>query len=166
MVGRDRRLAACHALQILLYESRAEMNVHLDERAIPDDFEAVNLAGLDDENVPSATFKRLSVHGPYSAAFPDKLDLIVGMPVRPRTLARQPAEQKHGDAHVSLLGREDALPNSGTKNSQKTARSIGVVSTEKKKRRSKRRCGPGLAPARTTCTRTQSTWQSVALLIT
>jgi len=46
------------------------MNVHLDERAIPDGFEAVNLAGLDDENVPSSTFKRLSVHGPYSAAFP------------------------------------------------------------------------------------------------
>jgi hypothetical protein len=33
------------------------MNVHLDERAIPDDFEAVNLTGLDNENVPSATFK-------------------------------------------------------------------------------------------------------------
>jgi hypothetical protein len=71
--------------QILLYESRAEMNVHLDERAIPGGFEAVNLAGLDDENVPSATFKRLSVHDPYSAAFPDKLDLVVGMPMRPRT---------------------------------------------------------------------------------
>ena len=80
------------------------MNVHLDERAIPDDFEAVNLTGLDDENVSSATFKRLSVHGPYSAAFPDKLDLIVGMPMRPGPLARQPAEQKHGDAHASLLG--------------------------------------------------------------
>jgi hypothetical protein len=47
---------------MLPYESRAEVNVHLDEWAIPDDFEAVNLAGLDDENVPSATFKRLSVH--------------------------------------------------------------------------------------------------------
>src|SRR5690349_17822638 len=90
--------------QILLYESRAQMNVHLDERAIPDSFEAVTLAGLDDENVPSATFKRLSVHGPHSAAFPDKLDLIVGMPMRPRTFARQSAEQKHGDAHVPPLG--------------------------------------------------------------
>jgi hypothetical protein len=80
------------------------MNVDLDQRAVPDNFEAVNLAGLNDENVPSATFKRLSVHGPYAAAFPDKLDLIVGMPVRPRTLARQPAKQKHADAHVSLLG--------------------------------------------------------------
>src|SRR5215472_7157738 len=80
------------------------MNVHLDERAIPDGFEAVNLTGLDDENVSRATFKRLSVHGPYAPAFPDKLDLIVGMPMRPRTLARQPAEQKHADAHVSLLG--------------------------------------------------------------
>jgi hypothetical protein len=63
------------------------MNVHLHERAIPDDFEAVNLARLDDENVPSATFKRLSVHGPHSAAFADELNLIVGMPVRPGPLA-------------------------------------------------------------------------------
>src|SRR5579871_2882077 len=92
-----RRLPA----QILLYESRAEMNVHLDERAIPDGFEAVNLARFDNENVSSATFKRLSVHGPYPAAFPDKLDLIVGMPMRPGPLARRPVEQKHADAHVS-----------------------------------------------------------------
>jgi hypothetical protein len=49
--------------QILLYESRAEMNVHLDERAIPDDFEAVNLAGLDDENIPSATFRYIHDYG-------------------------------------------------------------------------------------------------------
>jgi hypothetical protein len=79
------------------------MNVHLNQRAIPDGFEAVNLAGLDDENVPCAPFKRLSVHGPFSAAFPDKLDLIVGMSMRPGPLARRPAEQKHADAHVSLL---------------------------------------------------------------
>jgi len=92
--------------QILLDESWTQMNVDLDERAIPDGFEAVNLAGLDDENVPRATFKRLSVHGPYSAAFPDKLDLIVGMPMRAGTLARQPTKQKHADAHVSLLGAD------------------------------------------------------------
>jgi len=64
------------------------MNVHLDERAIPNGFEAVNLAGLDDENVPSATFKHLPIDGPYSAAFPDKLDLIVGMVMRPGPLTR------------------------------------------------------------------------------
>jgi hypothetical protein len=80
------------------------MNVHLDQRAIPDDFEAVNLPGLDDENVSSAAFKLLSVHGPYPAPFPDKLDLIAGMPMRPGTPARQAAEQKDGDAHVSLVG--------------------------------------------------------------
>jgi len=34
------------------------MNVHLDERAIPDGFEAANLAGRDGENVPpSATLQ-------------------------------------------------------------------------------------------------------------
>jgi hypothetical protein len=102
------------------------MKVHRHERAIPDDIEAVNLAGLDDENIPSAAFLRTPVSTgaqtslrsrssspqglqvqtlkPDSAAFPDKLDLIVRMPMRPRTLARQPAEQKHGDTHASLLG--------------------------------------------------------------
>jgi hypothetical protein len=41
---------------------------------------------------------------PDSTPFPDKLDLMVGMPMQ--ALAWQPAEQKDGDAHVSLLGAD------------------------------------------------------------
>src|ERR1700757_4549366 len=79
------------------------MNIHLHQRAIPDHLEAVNLPSLDHEDVSSASFKRLSVYRPYSAPIPDKLDLIIGMTMRPRTLPRQSAEQKYGNSHVSLL---------------------------------------------------------------
>jgi len=34
----------------LLNEARAEMNVHLDERGVPDDFGTVDFPGLDHEN--------------------------------------------------------------------------------------------------------------------
>src|SRR5215467_6346005 len=82
------------------------MNVQLDQRAIADDFEAVDLAGFDDKNVPRSAFKDLSVYGPYSTAFADELDFVVGMPMGTGTLARQTAEQKHADAHVPLLGAD------------------------------------------------------------
>jgi hypothetical protein len=100
------------------------MNVHLDERAIPDDFEAVNLAGLDDENVPSATFKRLSVRvsgfvlanpevkKSILRAFPDKLDLIIRMPIG-RGLYLEPANEKvPGPLPRSPLNKNTETPTS------------------------------------------------------
>jgi hypothetical protein len=38
------------------------MNVHLDQWTIPDSFEAVNLVGLDYEDIARAAFERLPVH--------------------------------------------------------------------------------------------------------
>jgi hypothetical protein len=64
------------------------MDVDLDEGHIPDAAEAVNLPGLDDENIPGAGFEFLSVHGIQAAAFPQKLDFIVGVPVGSGTAAR------------------------------------------------------------------------------
>jgi hypothetical protein len=78
--------------QVLLDKARAQMDVHLDQWTIPDGFEAVNFAGLDDEDIAGATFKCLPVHGPESAALPDKLDFIVGMSVWARAFARQRAQ--------------------------------------------------------------------------
>ena len=80
------------------------MNVNLYQRRIANGFEAVDLPSLDDKDVSRGTFEGLVVDRPHSPAFADELNLIVGMPVRPRTLARQPVEPKHGDAHVSLQG--------------------------------------------------------------
>src|SRR5882724_7342448 len=63
--------------QILLNKPRAKMHIHLHQWTIPNRFEFVNLAGLDDEDIAGAAFKCLPVHGPDSAALPDKLDFIV-----------------------------------------------------------------------------------------
>jgi len=70
------------------------MNIYLDQRAIPGGFEAVNLAGLDDEYVACGALKRLAVYGPNAAAFADKLYLIVRMPVRPGPFSGLRAEQE------------------------------------------------------------------------
>src|SRR5260370_14185588 len=92
--------------QVLLDKTRTQMDVHLDKWAIPDGFEAVNFAGLDDEDVAGAAFKRLPVHGPLSAAFADKLDFIVRMAVRPRAFPRQSAQQKDRNVHVAVIGAD------------------------------------------------------------
>src|SRR6266853_6406763 len=82
------------------------MDVHLDQWAIHAGFEAVNFAGLDDEDIAGAAFKRLPVHGPLSAAFADKLDFIVRMAVRPRAFPRQSAQQKDRNVHVAVIGAD------------------------------------------------------------
>jgi hypothetical protein len=68
------------------------MDVHLDQWAIPDGLEAVNLAGLDDEDIAGATLKCLPVYGPNPSAFADKLDFVVGMPVRSRAFSGHRAQ--------------------------------------------------------------------------
>jgi len=52
------------------------------ERGIAEGFEAVNLAGLDDENVAGAAREGLAVDGPEAATFADELDLVVGVTIR------------------------------------------------------------------------------------
>jgi len=65
------------------------------------------------EYVSGATFKRLYVHGPYSAAFPDKLDLIVGMPVRSQTptcyLVNTCGKMRYMPAGLHLIFDKSAL---------------------------------------------------------
>ena len=63
------------------------MDVDLDQRAIPDGFDAVNLAGLDNKS----RRRHLRTSCPFtvrSAAFPDKLNFVVGMAVWARAFAR------------------------------------------------------------------------------
>jgi hypothetical protein len=58
------------------------MHVYLDERLVTDAAEAVDLARLDHENVPGAGLELLPVHDIETAAFPEELDLVVGVTVR------------------------------------------------------------------------------------
>lgn len=80
------------ALQVFLDKPRAQMDVELNERTVANAREAVNLARLDDENIARGPFEFLAVHHPQAAPFTDELNLVVGMPMRPRTAAGQRAQ--------------------------------------------------------------------------
>ena len=63
----------------------------------------MHLAGLDHKNIYRTAFERLSVHRPHSSSFSDELDLIVRMPMRPRTGSRLPMEQEHRNIGSALF---------------------------------------------------------------
>lgn len=52
------------ALQVLLDEAGAEVNVHLYQWGISERCETMNLAGVDDKNVSSAAFESFAAYGP------------------------------------------------------------------------------------------------------
>jgi hypothetical protein len=80
------------------------MHVNLDERRIADTLEAVDLAGLDDQDIAGAGFEFVPVHGPQSTAFTHELNFVVRMTVRSGPAARQRAEQIDGDIDVAVIG--------------------------------------------------------------
>jgi len=92
-----------------LHESRAEMYIHLDEGRVTDAAEAVDLPGLDDENVTGSGFELLPVHGPETATFPHELDLVVRMAMGSGTTPGESAEEEHGDTHVPLIGSDEVM---------------------------------------------------------
>ena len=81
--------------QILLDETRAEMNIHLHEWRVSDALEAVDLSSFDDKYVPGASFEFLPVDVPQPAALAYELDFIVWMPVGSRTATWECTEQEH-----------------------------------------------------------------------
>jgi hypothetical protein len=85
------------------------MHVELDQGPVTDAAEAVDLTGLDDQNVTCSGFEFLSVDGPETAAFPHELDLIVRMPVGSRTTPGEGAEEEYGDVHVAVLGPDELV---------------------------------------------------------
>ena len=84
------------------------MYIHLDEGRVTDAAEAVDLPGLDDENVTGSGFELLPVHGPETATFPHELDLVVRMAMRPGPPPRERAEQEHGDIHA-VIGSDKVM---------------------------------------------------------
>jgi hypothetical protein len=70
---RDRRALG----QVLLNETRTEMDINLDEGRVANAAEAMDLPGLDDKNVTSTGLEFLAIDGPQAPAFPDELDFIV-----------------------------------------------------------------------------------------
>src|SRR5712672_1149225 len=82
-------------LQVFLDEPGTQMHIDLHEWPFADVAEAVHFAGLDDEDVAGPGFELVPLDVPEAASLADELDLVVGMPVRPRTTARLAVEEKH-----------------------------------------------------------------------
>ena len=85
------------------------MYIELDEGRVTNAAEAVDLAGLDDENVTSAGFEFLSVDGPEPVTFPHELDFIVGVTMGPGTAPWERAEEEHRDLHVAVIGPDEVV---------------------------------------------------------
>ena len=76
---------------------------------IADRLEAMDLAGLDDENVSSLALESLAVHRPHSLSLTDELNLVVGMTMRTRSRPGLAMEQEHGNAGVTLLCSDELM---------------------------------------------------------
>jgi hypothetical protein len=105
-MNQDLRIASGH---VLLDETRTEVNIQLNKRHIPNIAEAMDLAGLDDENVAGAGLEFLAIHSPESATLPHELNLVIRMTVRPGTLPRESIEEKYRDIDVAILGTDELV---------------------------------------------------------
>jgi len=85
------------------------MHIELDPWPVTNAAEAMDLSGLDDENVTGPCFELLSVDGPPTAPFSHKLDFIVRMTMGTRTTSGEPAEEEHGDIHIAIIGANEVV---------------------------------------------------------
>jgi hypothetical protein len=85
------------------------MHVELHEGRISNTPEAMDLAGLDDEDVTRPGFELLAVDGPEPSAFSHELDFIVRMAMRSRATARERAEEEYGDIHIAVVGPDELM---------------------------------------------------------
>src|SRR3954465_10515709 len=77
------------SIEVLLHESLMHMNIELHERDIADVLEAVDLAGLDDEDVARPRLALLAVYRPPAAAFAHEGDLVVRVSMQSRRPSRR-----------------------------------------------------------------------------
>src|SRR5690606_28511589 len=95
--------------EVLLNEPRAEVDIQLDERAVADAAEAVDLARLDHEDVAGAGLELLSFDVVQPASLLNELHLVVRMAVRPRAAAGEPVEEEDGNADVAVVGADEVV---------------------------------------------------------
>jgi hypothetical protein len=95
--------------QVFLDETRAQMDVDLDQRIIANAAEAVDLSRLDDKDIAGAGLELLSVHGPETAAFPDELNFIVRMAVGTRATAWQRSQKENGDVYAPVVCADELV---------------------------------------------------------
>jgi hypothetical protein len=84
------------------------MDVHLDQRIIANAAEAVDLSGLDDEDVARAGLELHPVHSPETAALSHELNFIVRVAMGAGTMPWEGSQKEDGDVYVPVL-RADEL---------------------------------------------------------
>ena len=105
-LARD-QIAAVTLAEVFLNELRAEMYIQLDERSL-NAAEAVNLPGLDHQNIARTGLELLAVHHVQGAAGLNELDFIVRVTVRSRSAPRPAVEQEGRNADRALAGTTSA----------------------------------------------------------
>jgi len=85
------------------------MNIQLNERFFTDALEAVNLTGLDDEDVASPRLEFFSIDCPATASRLDELDLVIRMAMRTGPASGLAIEEKDGDANVAVVGSNEMV---------------------------------------------------------
>jgi len=97
------------ALQVLLDEARAQVDVELHELRLPDARETVYLTGFDDQDVAGARFELFPVDDPPAPPFLHELHFIVGMAMRTGARARASSKQENRYVHVAVLGADEMV---------------------------------------------------------
>jgi len=85
------------------------MYINLHEGRVANAAEAMDLPGLDDQDVTGAGLEFLPVDRPEAPAFPDELDFIVRMPMGPGTTPGEGAEEEGRDVDVAVLGSNELV---------------------------------------------------------
>jgi hypothetical protein len=91
------------------------VHVHLNQSRLTDALEGMDLAGLDDENVPRPRLEFLPVDSVQPAPLSDELNFVVRMAMRTRTLPGERVQEKNRDLDVTVVGADEVveLPMSG-----------------------------------------------------
>jgi hypothetical protein len=82
------------------------MHIELDQGRVTNAAEAMDLPGLDHENITRAGFELLAVDSPEAAAFSHELDFIVRVTMGPRPTPGKGSEEKHRNIHVAVIGAD------------------------------------------------------------
>ena len=96
-------------LKVLLDEAWTEVNVDLYQRRVTNGLEAMDLTGLNDKDISRAALEGLAAYCPHSSAFTDELDLVIGMPRRPRPRSGLTIEQEDRNTSVALLSSDKLM---------------------------------------------------------
>src|SRR5206468_1911092 len=104
---RQVKVSSCVGSEVFLDESWTDVHVELHQRRVADVLEAMDLAGLDHEDVAGARLELLAIDDPQSATFLDELDLVVGMSMRSGAGAGLAAKQKNRHADVSVIDADE-----------------------------------------------------------